>query len=222
MNIIKLIITLTLIFSSQAWGAAQPNTSGFIDPSPELVPIPDMKGAWHWNKPGLQFKDYNKILLVGIEIFIAPDSKYKGIDAEQMKILVDSMRAVMIEALEPDYPVVSKAGPGVMGARIAITNLYLAKPKHKFGQYSPIGLLASGAKKLTGRSKPKNFSLKEASVEVEMFDSLTGERLAVRLDTKPLRSIDGGSKELSWEAIEESLKVYAKRFRERVEQVRGE
>lgn len=222
MNIIKLITTLVLIFSSQVWSAGQPKTSGFIDPSVELVPIPNMEGAWHWNKPGLQFKDYNKILLGRIEIFIAPDSKYKGIDADQMKILVDSMRAVMIEALEPDYPVVSIAGPGVMGARIAITNLYLGKPKHKFGQYSPIGLLASGAKKITGKSKPKNFTLKEASVEAVMFDSLTGERMAVRLDTKPLRSIDGKSKELSWEAIEASLRVYGKRFRERVEQVRGE
>jgi hypothetical protein len=222
MNILKFIIVFTIAFTSQAWSAGQPKLSDFImAPAPTLKPIPDMKGAWHWNKPGLQFKDYNKILLGAIEIFIAPDSKYKGIDAEQMKILVDSMRAIMIEALEPDYPVVSKAGPGVMGARIAITNLYLGKPKRKFGQYSPIGLLVSGAKKVTGKSKPKNFSLKEASVEAEMFDSLTGERMAVRLDTKPLRSIDGGSKELSWETIEESLKVYGKRFRERVDQTLG-
>ena len=54
-----------------------------------------------------------------------------------------------------------------------------------------------------------------------MFDAQSGERLAVRVDTKPLRSLDEEPKEMSWEAIEESLKVYAKRFRERVEQELG-
>ena len=220
MNILKLIITLTLIFSSQAWSADQPKLSDFImEPAPEMQPIPEMEGAWFWNKPGLEFKKYDKILLEDIEIFLAPDSKYKGINADQMKALSDSMRAVMIAALEPDYPVVSKSGPGVLVARIAITNVYLDKPKHKLGQYSPIGLLASGVKKIAG--KPKNFSIKNASVEAEMFDFDIGERVAVRADTSPLRSLNEDPEELTWEAIEESLKVYGKRFRARVEQVRG-
>jgi len=220
MNIIKLVITLALIFSSQAWSAGQPTLSDFVmSPAPEMKPIPNMEGAWYWNKPGLEFKNYDKILLEDIEIFLAPDSKYKGINADQMKALADSMRAVMIAALEPEYPVVSKAGPGVIVARIAITNVYLDKPKHRFGQYSPIGLLASGVKKVAG--KPKNFSIKNASVETEMFDFEIGERIAVRADTSPLRSLTEDPEELTWEAIEESLKVYGKRFRERVDQTLG-
>jgi len=98
--------------------------------------------------------------------------------------------------------------------------VYLDKPKRKFGQYSPIGLIASGIKKVAG--KPKNFSIKNASVETEIFDFEIGERVAVRADTRPLRSLNEDPKELTWEAIEESLKVYGKRFRERVGQVRGE
>jgi len=220
MNILKLIIVFTIAFTSQAWSAGQPKLSDFImEPAPEMKPIPDMEGAWFWNKPGVEFKKYDKILLEDIEIFLAPDSKYTGINADQMKALSDSMRAVMIAALEPDYPVVSKSGPGVLVARIAITNVYLDKPKHKLGQYSPIGLLASGVKKIAG--KPKNFSIKNASVEAEMFDFDIGERVAVRADTSPLRSLNEDPEELTWEAIEESLKVYGKRFRARVEQVRG-
>ena len=217
---LKLIIVLAIAFTSQAWGAGQPKLSDFVmSPAPEMKPIPNMEGAWYWNKPGLEFNKYDKILLDDIEIFLAPDSKYTGINADQMKALADSMRAVMIAALEPDYPVVSKAGPGVIVARIAITNVYLDKPKHKFGQYSPIGLLASGVKKVAG--VPKNFSIKNASVEAEMFDFEIGERIAVRTDTRPLRSLNEDPEELTWEAIEESLKVYGKRFRERVDQVRG-
>jgi hypothetical protein len=129
-----------------------------------------------------------------------------------MKALTDSMRAVFIAALEPDYNVVSQMGPGVLVVRIAITNVYLDKPKHKFGQFTPIGLLASGVKKIAG--KPKNFSIKNASVETEVFDFEIGERIAVRADMRPLRSLNEDPKELTWEAIEESFKVYGKRFRE--------
>ena len=220
MNLLKLIIVLTIAFTSQAWSAGQPKLSEFVmSPAPDMKPIPAMEGAWYWNKPGLEFNKYDKILLEAIEIFLAPDSRYKGINADQMKALSDTMRAVMIAALEPDYPVVSKTGPGVLVARIAITNVYLDKPKHRLGQYSPIGLLASGVNKIAG--KPKNFSIKNASVEAEMFDFEIGERVAVRTDTSPLRGLNEDPEELTWETIEESLKVYGKRFRERVDQVRG-
>jgi hypothetical protein len=220
MNILKFTIVLAIAFTSQAWSAGQPKLSDFImSPAPEMQPIPEMEGAWFWNKPGVEFEKYDKILLDDIEIFLAADSKYTGINASQMKALTDSMRAVMIEALEPDYPVVSKTGPGVLVARIAITNVYLGKPKHRLGQYTPIGLLASGIKKIAG--KPKNFSIKNASVEAQMIDLEIGELIAVRTDTTPLRGLDEDPEELTWESIEEALQVYAKRFRGRVEHVRG-
>ncbi len=220
MKIIKLFIVLTIVFTSQAWSAGQPKLSDFImSPAPEMKPMPEMEGVWYWNKPGLDFKKYDKFVLEDIEIFLASDSKYKGINADQMKAITESMRAAMIAALEPDYHVVSQTGPGVLVARIAITNVYLDKPKHKFGQYTPIGLIASGIKKVAGI--PKNFSLKNASVETEVFDFEIGERVAVRADTRPLRSLNEDPKELTWEAIEESMKVYGKRFRERLQKVGG-
>ena len=220
MNIIKLIIVLTIVFTSQAWSAGQPKLSDFIiSPAPEMKPMPEMEGVWYWNNPGLDLNNYDKFVLEDIEIFLAPDSKYKGINADQMKAITDRMRAALIAALEPDYHVVSQMGPGVLVARVAITNVYLDKPKHKFGQYTPIGLIASGVKKIAG--KPKNFSIKNASVETEVFDFEIGERVAVRADTRPMRSLDEDPKELTWEAIEESMKVYGKRFRERLKKVGG-
>lgn len=220
MKTIKLIIVLTLVFSSQTWGAEQPKVSGFIQPAPVLTPTPDMEGVWHWNKAGIQFKDYDKILLEDIEIFIAPDSEYKGINGDQMKMLADSMRMAMIESLEPEYPVVTKPGPGVMVGRIAITNVHLGKPEHRIGQYTPIGLVFGGIQKLAGKSR--NLTLKDAMVEAEMFDSETAERIAVRVDVRPLRSLDEEPEEMTWEIIQEALKVYGKRFRERADDVRNQ
>jgi len=236
MNIIKLIIVLTLVFSSQTWGAEQPNLfkSGFISGSPAMTPMPEMTGVWYWNEPGVKFQNYNKLLLDNVEIFIAPDSKYKGYDADQMKVLADTMRAVMIHAMEPDFPVVTRPGPGVLVARLAITNVYLGKPPFRLRNYTPIGIVVGGVKTLAG--VPKNFSIKNASVEAELFDGQSGKRVGVRIDTRPIRSLDedpqtteelddfedplDDPKELSWDSIEESLQVYGQRFRKRVEQSR--
>ncbi len=45
MNILKLIIVLTIAFTSQAWSAGQPKLSDFIMSSaPEMKPIPEMGG----------------------------------------------------------------------------------------------------------------------------------------------------------------------------------
>ncbi len=76
-------------------------------------------------------------------------------------------------------------------------------------------LAVSGIRQLAGKSR--NLSLKDASVETVFYDPQTGERLAVSIDTKPLRSISDESEEMSWETIEKSLWVYGKLFRERGE-----
>lgn len=240
MKIIGLIIAITMAFTSQAWAAAQPKESGFIDKLPSLKSIPGLEGTWGWDKPGFQLKNYDKIYLDPIEVWVAPDSKYKGLNPDHLKTLTDTMRAALIEALEPDYPVVSRPGPGVLRVRLAITNVYLGKPKHRFGQYTPIGLLASGVKKATGKSK-KNFTLKNASVEAEMFDSQNGERLSVRIDTKPVKVTEKKKKvteeeeeddewgepqskkaaKMSWETVVESMRFYSKHFRARLDQGRA-
>ena len=235
MKIFSFIIALAIAFTSPAWAATQPKGSGFIDNLPSLNSIRGVEGGWGWDNSSFQQKNYNKIYLDPIEIFIASDSKYKGLNPDHMKTLTDTMRAALIESLEPDYPVVSKPGPGVLRVRFAITNVYLGKPKHKFGQYTPIGLIASGVKKAKGTSK-KNYSLQNASVEAEIFDSQSGERLAVRIDTKPIKVSEQTKKQawgdddedekqkaakMSWEAVVESMRFYSEHFRARLDKGRA-
>jgi hypothetical protein len=200
---------------SSVFAGDQPNLSGFLDDPPVLKPVAEMKGAWGWDSAEQSLKNYNKILLDPVEIWIAPYSEYKGIDADKIKMLADSMRAVLVDELEPAYPVVSKGGPGVLRIRIALTDVYLKKKKRSLFSYTPIGLVASGVKSLAG--KPKNISLVETSVEMEAIDMETNERIAVRLDQRPLRTDGSDAEKMSWEAIQESFRFYGKRVRERLD-----
>jgi len=194
-------------------GAAQAvNYSGFLDDYP-MHPDPDRDGAMVYFKPGFSLAAYDKVMIAPITIFIHPESEYKAIDPDEMKALTDSFYNALVEALEPDYPVVSKPGPGVILLRLAITDVLLKKEKKKRGLlgYTPVGLAASAVKSAVSN----NISLQEAVIEGEMSDAQTGEVMGVLVDAEP--HMTDATTEPSPEAILQSFKFYGERLRQRMD-----
>ena len=163
-------------------------------------------------------KSYTKIFIDPIEIWYAPDCKYKGIKPDELKILADAFRSAIVSELEPDYPVVSKIGPDVLGIRLAITNVHVTKKKRGLLGYTPAGLVVSTAVKAVG----DNVSLQEAVIEGELLDSQSNERLGVLIEKQLNKGSALGKLSVvqksgvSWEEIENALKFYAKRLRARL------
>ena len=188
--------------------------SGFIDNYPAFEPDKDQKGAKIYKKPGTDLKSYTKLMIDPVEIFYADDSKYKGIKPDELKTLADAFRAAFVEELEPDYPIVSKPGPGVLGLRLAITNVHAQKKKRSLLGYTPIGFAASTAKTLIAG---QSISLVNATIEAEMLDVQTNERLGALIDSGPHAPDDKEKKLTSWEELENMVKFYAKRFRARMD-----
>ncbi len=188
--------------------------SGFIF-EPPVLEFSGTEGVWGWDSKESSLKNYNKILLNPVEIWIAPYSEYKGIEPDKMKALADSMRAVLIEQLEPAYPVVSKGGPDVLSIGIALTDVYLKKKKSGLFSDTPIGLVAGDVKILAG--KPRNISLVEASVEMEAIDTQTNKLIVVRFDQRPFRGDKTDAEKMSWAAIQETFRFYGKQIRARLD-----
>jgi len=220
---IALIMTVTGNGSSQE----KVKYSGFLEGYPTFEPDKDREGALIYHKPGVSLKEYNKVMIDPIEIWYAPDCKYKGINPDELKVLADTFRAAIVSELEPDYPVVSKPGPGVLGIRVAITNVQVTKKKRGLLGYTPAGLVVSTAIKTLG----DNMSLQDATIEAELLDSQNNERLGALIDRqrkersaagKTLSALSAVQKEgASWEEIENTLKIYAKRFRSRLDAEHG-
>ncbi len=224
------ILFLCSLLATAAWAGSGIRQSGFLEDYPVFEADKDRKGAVIYQKPGVDLKSYTKVMIDPVEIWIAPDSKYKGIKPDEIKALADAFRAVLVEALEPAYPVVNKPGPGVLGIRMAITNVQLTKKKRGLLGYTPIGLVVSAGIKNLG----DNMSLQDASIEAELLDSQTNERIGALIDQQSktaaekkkaakiatkLRSVQKG--DTSWEAIESTLKYYAERFRGRLDKEHG-
>lgn len=200
----QVLITAALILFSGLVSAAE--LSGFLINYPKLAKDPDVAGANVWMSSPTALQAYDRVRLEPVEIWIHPDSAYKGIEPDEMKLLTDSFMNVLAEKLEPEYPLVMKSGQNVLGVRIAITNINLQKKKRNLFGYTPIGFAATTAMEAAG----KRVSLKDAIVEAELYDTSNDKRLVVVvLDSKIVSDQYSNEKELSWENVEQSLEIFA-------------
>lgn len=223
---VSVVVAIGLLSTGISGAKSDVQYSGFLENYPDFKPDEDRKGALTYRVPGYDLKPYSKIILAPVEIWIAPDSKYKGIKPDELKALADAFRQAIIAELEPTYPVVSKPGPDVLGIRVAITNLKMTKKKRGLLGYTPVGLVVSAGAKRLG----SNMSLEDAAIEAEVLDSQTNKRLGAIIDYQSktgkkksslnkLKATQSG--QTSWEKIQQTLQFYAKRFRERMDKDHG-
>ena len=90
------------------------SASGFITDMPAMEQDADRPGAMIWIKPGVNRADYPRVMIEPVTIFISPDSKYQGINPEDLAVLSHKFIDTMTNTLEPEVPVVNKSGPGVL------------------------------------------------------------------------------------------------------------
>ena len=172
------------------------NYSGFLNDYP-MQPDPDRDGAMVYFKPDFDLAAYDKVMIVPLSIFVHPGSEYKAIIPAKMKGLADSYYYALVDALEPEYPVVNKPGPGVLQLRMAITDVMLTRSEDAYGLPS------------------SEVSLLEAVIEAEMRDAQSGKVMGVLVDAEPHMAEE---KEISSkEALQQSFSFYAQRLRQRLD-----
>ena len=221
--IILAIALIAIILPGVSWAADDVKFSGFLDDYSGLTPDPERKGLLIYTSPDFHARNYSRFIFPPIEIWIDPDSEYKGVQPDQLKKITDGLREVLTDALKDGYPIVDKPGPGVAIVRIALTNVYLKKKKVKWYNYTPVGAVSKGVQMAAG----KNIALTTAHLEVEMLDSQSGERLKAGVDLqvgeKLREKIKEGKErpETTWADVEETFEFYAKRFRQRLDAARG-
>ncbi len=129
-----------------------------------------------WIRPGLDAKKYKRAMVDYVVFALAPDSDYKGINADEMKKLADAASLALVNAIKEKYEVVSEPGPDVVRIRFAITDLKQSRPAvSAITTVVPVGLAISLVKKgvsddWTGGGLTKG--------EVMFLDSMTGQVIA--------------------------------------------
>jgi hypothetical protein len=181
-----IFLSLLIICFSGGCASKKPLYSGFLDTYPDFQPGPKGGVDLVYLKEGVDFKKYNKVMLDNIIFFTDPGAEFKGVEADELKKLEISFHSALKNELEKEYPLVSypivnDPGPDVMKLRVAVTTLNPGRPAVCGAAMAvlPIRLTVGEAKKaITG----EEFGAGSASIEVEILDSMTNERIAAAID----------------------------------------
>jgi hypothetical protein len=159
--------------------------SGFLSDYGRLAPVPWAEGIQCWRQPRLDAKHYDKVLIARMKVSLKPGQQQE-IDPTDIKTLTDYFHAAMVKALKPQMRVVDKPGSGVLGIRIALTNLVpTTVARSVTGTLVPYAFVAeAGSGVATGRPAGSTPYLGETGMEMQFVDAASGAVLAECRDTE--------------------------------------
>ena len=98
-----------------------------------LKPRSDEYHDLYYEAPNLleKLRNYHAIMIDQPEIFIADDSKYKGMKPDDMKLMADAFREILRAELGENYRIVEDPGPGMLYLRMAFTDMHIEKKMSK-------------------------------------------------------------------------------------------
>ena len=127
---------------------------------------------------------YDSIMIDQPDIMIAADSKYKSMKPDDMKLIADTLRAILIQEFErSNYRLVTTAGPNTLYLNTAITDLHLKKKRKRLIQFTPVGIVATIAT-TPFRDVMDKINLQYVTFEAELLDSQDDELLGAFVERR--------------------------------------
>ena len=156
--------------------------SGFLSDYNRLAARPDLGGMECWRDAKLDAKRYESILIARMVVSIKEKPEGAAlVDPSDFKTLVDYFHAALEKALKDSkVPVVKSEGPGVLGIKVALTQLVPTEVSRSVtGTLIPYGFVAeAGSGVASGRPAGSTPYLGETAMEMQFVDAGTGAILA--------------------------------------------
>ncbi len=202
--------------SAQDKAASTRNYSGFLSDYSMLKPAKDREGVLLFLNKSDEYRSYTKVMFDPLEIYLAPNPDYKGVQPDALKRMADGFLASFKRALEPQYQVVNAPGPGVFRIRGAITGVQPVKPPLNPTDFIPIKALFNVARSSAGAAP----MVAEMTAELEVLDA-NGKRVIAGVATrKGDKTLQQGG-QVTWKELEAITDYWAKGLRQRLDEVRG-
>jgi hypothetical protein len=211
-HISGLVLSLVALASSTVWA----EDSGFLPSYEGMTFEAGEFGGKTTPVPNLTEKMalVNKIMIDQPEIFISPDSDYKGMKPDDGLAIAEALRTAVMNNIKEEN-LVEEVGPNVIYLRMAITDVHLKKKKRRLITYTPVGIVANVAKNIVVTDMVKKVDLEQVTIEAQSINSATGENLG-SLVIKLSLSADDDSDEATWENLMEQFDAIGKQIACRV------
>jgi Protein of unknown function (DUF3313) len=212
-----LLLQVALALASPVLNA-QDSEETFLSDYSRLKPSPDNPFEEVYIAPGAleRASKYTAIMIDQPELFVHPDSKYKGMKPDDMKIVADALRDAVTAELKDSYKIVDAPGADVLYVRLAVGDLMLKKKKRSILAYTPAGALIKAARDLTKEVTDK-VDVASFVVEGEVQDSVSGEQLAALTMSRGSLSTKDSGAAPTWDELSGLFGTIGKRLRCRLD-----
>jgi len=157
------------------------------------------------------FSRYDAVWIESVEIWVS--ERTEKLSKEDAQQITDYAYAAFHEELSEHFRIAQGSAPGVLRLRAAVSE---AKGARVLGNaVTSIVPQARAAATLLGTASDVQVFVGRASIEMELTDSVSGERLAAVVDERAgTKAIRGGI--LKWSDVKLAFDHWAKRTRERM------
>jgi len=157
-----------------------PEESGFLRNYSQLQENPEYPAARVYVRPGVQWSRYNSVQLDSVGLWA--DESTADISPEDRQMLTDTLYQSLYTDLSKYFTVTNQAGPNTLRLRVALTQVKGAKPVLRTVTTVIPQLRLAGS--LIGLAGDTATMVGSATVEMEVLDSVTNERLAAAVDDR--------------------------------------
>jgi hypothetical protein len=225
LTICVLLIGLTVQAQDSAKKQASDSreVSGFLGDYSALVPDPKNGDLLLYEKDVNVLRKYNKFIFDPVTIYLLPEARDRGIDADDLERLAIYFREAIIDELQKSgrYQIVTEPGPDVLELNVAITNVEPTGGKKNLAVKGAATAATVGVAPGTSLLVPR-LSVGKVGIEGEMLDSVSGDRLVAFVTSKGGRRwFSGFNAFKKWGDIEAAFRSWAKNFRERLDAAHG-
>jgi hypothetical protein len=205
---IGVALALVACGATREFGRGVPEESGFLRDYSQLKPNPDYPAAKVYIRPGVVWSRYDS---VQIDTVTAWTTEEKGkLSEEERQMLTDTLFKALHDQIGQYIQLADQPGPTTLRLRAALTeaegaNVALRTITTVVPQLRLLSTMA-------GLSADVAETVGTATLEAEVLDSLTGQRLAAAVDSRAgNKALFSGRTFQKWGDVEAAAKLWASR-----------
>lgn len=181
-------------------------TSGFLGDYSKLKPSGGDKDILEYEKPGVNWKQYKRLMVDPIVVDYHPSTKSRRVKPHELVKLTDFFHEKIVKAVDDAYPVTNTPAPDVLRIRVCITDI---DPT-----VTALNVASSVAVFVP-------LDMGGAAIETEFIDSVTKERVFAAMEQRkgvPVNMMEGMTK---FSHAKGAFKYWAKELRKQLDKVNG-
>lgn len=208
------LTAFTLILLLQGCAATQPQQIRTLPQTDQLQTSFWSDGALVYVKPGTtnaSLNHYQKAILEPVS-YLPGSEALTDISPQDLQYIRRQLDQGLQQALTANIPRVQQPSDDTLGIRLTITSLTRTAPPNSALDYIPFRLVINGAKSIINEVREKEEIVYNISIELEGYDSVSGETLFAMADIRSSDSILVSKGESGIEATDQTLQYWAQRL----------